>query len=118
MGCHCGYSLCSICGNEALTEDDFCEHILNYKGTTYNGLPVWEENCDVSFFEDSFVTVGADRNAKILEKVASKQTLPKRGVISKVSHHEHNVLRDEQNQRTFKGRVDSFMNKLNDLPWS
>lgn len=118
MGCNCGYSICSICGHEAHTEDDFCEHILNYKGTTYNGLPVWEENCDVSFFEDSFVTVGADRNAKILEKVASKQILPKRGIISKVSHHEHNLLREEQNQRTFKGRVDSFMNKLNDLPWS
>jgi len=118
MGCNCGYSICSICGNEAHTEDDFCEHILNYKGTTYNGLPVWEENCDVAFFECSVVSCGADSKAKILEKVASKRTLPKRGTIQKTSQHKYNSLRDEQNQRTFNGRVNSFMDKLKDLPWS
>ena len=118
MGCNCGYSICSICGNEAHTEDDFCEHILNYKGTTYNGLPVWEENCDVAFFENSIVSCGADPKAKILEKVASKKILPKRGTIQKTSRHEYNSLRDEQNQRTFNGRVNSFMDKLKDLPWS
>ena len=42
MGCRCGSSICSICGNKAVTEDDFCDHILYYKGSTYNGLPVFE----------------------------------------------------------------------------
>ena len=72
MGCRCGKSICSICGNVATTEDEFCDHIKNYKGSTYNGLPVFEDNRDVDFFEDSFVTIGADPEAKILEKVASR----------------------------------------------
>jgi hypothetical protein len=72
MGCRCGTSICSICGNKANTEDEFCEHILNYKGGKFNNLPVFEDNRDIEFFEISFVSQGADKQAKILEKVASK----------------------------------------------
>ena len=43
-----------------------------FKSSTYNGLPVFEDNRDVEFFEDSFVTQGADPQAKILERVASR----------------------------------------------
>src|SRR3712207_8458268 len=70
MGCRCGYSICSICGNKAIEEKDFCDHIIRFKGGTYNGLPVFEDNRDIEFFEDSIVTQGADSEAKILEKVA------------------------------------------------
>lgn len=58
MGCRCGHSICSICGNKAVSEDDFCDHILYYKASTFNGLPVFEDNRDIEFFEDSFVTQG------------------------------------------------------------
>ena len=66
MGCRCGSSICSICGNKAITEDDFCEHVKNYKGSTFNGLPVFEDNRDIEFFENSIVCEPADPEAKIL----------------------------------------------------
>lgn len=121
MGCSCGYSICSICGNKATDEDDFCDHILNYKGVTYNGLPVWEDNRDVDFFEDSFVTVGADTNAKILERVASRQSTANK--ITRINKNKNNnklmiKIANELNQRARSGRIKSFINELDDLPWT
>ncbi len=117
MGCHCEYAICSICGHEARTNDDVCEHILNYKGLTYNGLPVFEDNRGVEFFEDSLVTEGADPDAKILERVASKQNRSN-VFIPKYYHKEDNVYRNEKNQRTFNGKIQSLSDKLSNLPWS
>lgn len=117
MGCRCGKSLCSICGNEAVTEDDFCDHILYYKGSTYNGLPVFEDNRDVEFFEDSFVTQGADPQAKILEKVASRGGNRIQRISDKPKNNFSNI-QNETNQRSSKGRVDLFKNKLSELDWS
>lgn len=119
MGCRCGSSICSICGNIAVSEEDFCEHIKNYKGSTFNGLPVWEDNRDIEFFEDSFVTTGADRDAKILERVASRH----HNIINKINNDKfsNSILKNiynEKNQRTYQGRVKSIFNNLNDLPWS
>ena len=117
MGCRCGYAICSICGNEAHSDDDICEHVLNYKGLTYNGLPVFEDNRDVEFFEDSIVTQGADPDAKILERVASKQN--RSGIfVPKYYTDNKNVYANEKNQRTADGRMDSMVDKLKDLPWS
>lgn len=125
MGCRCGYSICSVCGNEAATEDDFCEHVLNYKGSSYNGLPVFEDNREIEFFEDSFVTTGADKLAKILEKVASKQA---KAFINQVQKHSNNpsnansellrMIASESNQRTRDGRVNSFRDQLKNIPWT
>lgn len=117
MGCRCGKSICSICGNEAVVEDDFCEHVLYYKGSTFNGLPVFEDNREVEFFEDSFVTQGADPQAKILEKVASRNTNVIQRVSSTPKNNYNNIL-NETNQRTRSGRINSFKNKLNDIDWS
>lgn len=119
MGCRCGESICSICGNVATSEDDFCDHIINYKGSTFNGLPVWEDNRNIEFFEDSFVTTGADRDAKILEKVANRHS----NIITKVSQDKftNSIIKNiynERNQRTQQGRINSMFNNLNDLPWS
>ena len=120
MGCRCGYSLCSVCGNKAVTEDEFCEHIANYKGSTYNGLPVFEDNRDIEFFEDSFVTTGADKYAKILEKVASAQK-QKQIVVAKPNDVYNELMRkiaSETNQRSKDGRINTLADKLKDLPWS
>jgi len=114
MGCRCGYSLCSICGNKAITEDDFCEHIINYKGMNFNGLPVWEDNRDIEFFEDSFVTQGADPDAKIMEKVACKGAIP----IYRYSDNKYDNIINETNKRISKNRVDSFAEQLKGLHWS
>lgn len=117
MGCRCGSSICSICGNEAVTEDDFCDHILYYKGSTYNGLPVFEDNRDVEFFEDSFVTQGADPQAKILERVASRGGNRIQRVSTKSKTNYSNII-NETNQRSAVGRVKSLTNKLTEIDWS
>lgn len=123
MGAYIGKAICSICGNiskevdEENGKDDRCEHIKNYKGLTYNGLPVFEDNRDVEFFEDSIVGEGADRDAKILERIASKKNTS--GIIlPQHYHHKDNLLKQEQNQRSYHGRVQNITNKLNNLPWS
>src|SRR3712207_65661 len=119
MGCRCGYSICSICGNKAIEEKDFCDHIIRFKGGTYNGLPVFEDNRDIEFFEDSIVTQGADSEAKILEKVAcinrSSMNTIKR--ISNDTNKYDNIV-NETNQRSCKNRIETFSNKLKSIPWS
>ena len=120
MGCRCGYSLCSICHNKAKTEEDFCQHVKTYKGSTFNGLPVWEDNYEVEFFEDSMVSIGADPTARILERVASlhgkKNHLSHEGTSS--YNHLKLKLQNETNQRTYAGQVKSMFDELNDLPWN
>ncbi len=120
MGCRCGYSLCTICNNKAVNEEDFCEHIVKFKASTFNGLPVWEDNRDVEFFEDSFVCQGADKKAKILEKVASRHNnIP---IIRKSVNQYDNELMlkiaKEQNQRTYTGRINSLAEQLKNIPWT
>ena len=117
MGCRCEYSICSICGNKAQLEEDFCDHIKNYKGSTFNGYPVFEDNRGVEFFEDSFVTLGADKDAKILEKVAGLNS------HTRILPHQHkspvsDLVRNEKNQRSYYGRINTLQNKLENLPWS
>jgi hypothetical protein len=121
MGCRCGYSLCSYCMNKAATEDDFCDHVLHYKGSTFNGLPIFEDNRDIEFFEDSFVTTGADKSAKVLEKVASLQTQRVMPVVDFKNGYNNEFVKkviEETNQRTREGRITSFADQLKDLPWN
>ncbi len=77
MGCLCGYSICTACGNIAINESEYCDHVKYYKGRSINHegsiVKVSEDNRAVSFIELSWVTVPADPNAKLLEMVASKE---------------------------------------------
>ena len=118
MGCRCGYSLCSICKNKAVTEEDFCEYIAKYKGQKYNGFPVFEDNKNISFFEISCVTIGADSKAKILEKVANKNANKKLLTRNDQKIFDNEKIINEINTRTFKGKVENIKNNLNGLPWS
>lgn len=119
MGCRCGYSLCSICGNKAVAEDDFCDHILHYKGMMFNGLPVFEDNRMIEFFESSLVGTPADPECKVLEKVASKNILPKTNVIKQNSNNsKDNKFVNEMNQRFSNNRINTLANKLENLPWT
>lgn len=119
MGCRCEKSICSICGNEAITEDDFCEHILTHKGRMLDNKPVFEDNRGIEFFEISFVSQGADKQAKILEKVASKANLPKINRLSTTSPLEQALLKvaNEKNKRNNQS-VNSLKEQLKNLPWS
>ena len=120
MGCRVDGSVCSICGNNAITEDDLCEHVINYKGMVIpvNGemLPVMEYNVHPSFFEESLVTCPAENNARVLQKVASKSSISE---IKEVTLKEKtNIIKQEKNQRFASGRIASMEDKLKDLPWS
>lgn len=118
MGCRCGKSICSVCQNEAVTEEDFCDHIISAKGREVDNKPVFEDNRDIEFFEISFVSQGADRQAKILEKVASKGA-PKVNKFSTSNPYDSALLKiaNEKNSRS-KVELKSLKDQLNNLPWS
>ena len=120
MGCRCGYSICSACGNKAVTEDDFCTCVKRYKGASLNGIPVVEDNRDIEFFEISFVTTGADRQAKILERVASKSGFNSISRINPNIGTEALVkIASETNKRSNveQKALQTFKDMLRDLPW-
>ncbi|MFW9872489.1 MAG: hypothetical protein ACFFG0_05245 [Candidatus Thorarchaeota archaeon] len=74
MGAKVARSICSACGHVAYNEDQYCNCIKNFKGQRIyiNGSmqDVYEDNRGVNFIELSWVTVGADKDAKLLEKIA------------------------------------------------
>lgn len=91
MGCSILYSTCSICGNKATDDNEYCKHIGTWgvnKGTmwkhpiTGHMVPSYEQCFGVTFFEDSLImpeawnqypgSQGADVSAKILQIIASK----------------------------------------------
>lgn len=61
MGCSVEEGICSICGNKATTEDDYCVHMLEHKGRTdpSTGKLAYEKNLNIKFFELSVVNDGA-----------------------------------------------------------
>ncbi|MDF2534319.1 MAG: hypothetical protein K0R18_476 [Bacillales bacterium] len=119
MGCRCGKSICSVCKNEAITEEDFCDHIISAKGREIDNKPVFEDNREIEFFEISFVSQGADKQAKILEKVASKGA-PRVAKMTTSNPYEAALLKvaSEKNRRHEGVEFKSFKDQLNNLPWS
>lgn len=86
MGCWARESVCTVCANVATDEDQFCDHVTEKRGqmvcsaeTKWIPVKAGELNRGVIFFEDSIITdeEGADRNAKILAKLASVKSGPR-----------------------------------------
>jgi hypothetical protein len=82
MGTRVGWSECSVCGNIARTDREYCDHIAGYKGMKmsmytnnsehkFGAWPIHEVNHDLEFIELSWVGVPAFREANVLEKIAS-----------------------------------------------
>jgi len=89
MGCFAGETQCSICGNIATNDEEYCDHILpgnGFKGTMIKTSSGEEKLCyescfDITFFEDSIIVPqnlgglaggeGADPDAKMIERLAS-----------------------------------------------
>jgi len=72
MGTQVQYSLCSECGNRAVTESDYCTHVKGGKGLARAGTrPVYEINNGLNFIEISVVSNGADPKAKIKTVLAA-----------------------------------------------
>lgn len=65
MGCKVPYTICSICGNKARKQSEFCDHVkyhrLQFLG---NGERVYEINYSPKFHDSSTVLNGAERVAK------------------------------------------------------
>ncbi len=64
---------CNICGQIATNESQYCAHLKSSMGKMYNERKVYAINRGVNFVELSWVTTGADPDAKLLERVASAQ---------------------------------------------
>lgn len=84
MGCKIDYSICSICGNSAKTQSQYCDHIKYEKHKVRDdGKKVYEININPRFHDISAVLNGADRTAKMTGLFISG---------SKVAFHEEESL--------------------------
>lgn len=67
MGCRVPYTICSVCGNKARTQREFCDHVRHYRMQYLgNGERVYEINHSPKFHDSSAVLNGAERVAKAL----------------------------------------------------
>lgn len=65
MGCSVEEGKCSICGNKATTERDYCDCLKKYKGKMHpSGKKAFEFNYGIKFIELSCVGDGALNHAK------------------------------------------------------
>lgn len=72
MGCRVDHDVCSICGNEAKTRREYCDHLrYNMKKILPDGKQVFAINPDPHFFDISIVLKPADPTAFTLDKRAS-----------------------------------------------
>lgn len=72
MGCRIKFDVCSICGNEAPTREDYCSHLRNELNEIYpDGRIVCADNPNPNFFDISVVWRPADRTGYMLKKIAS-----------------------------------------------
>ena len=66
MGCRVAYSICSICGNKARTQREYCDHIKYMRRKILDdGKKVYEININPVFHDISIVLNGAEKVAKI-----------------------------------------------------
>lgn len=73
MACKTPYDKCSICGNEARTRQEYCEHLSDQLGRMFpDGRKVMALNvAPLKFFDISIVVRPADVTSSVLQKVAS-----------------------------------------------
>jgi len=78
MGTQVNYSLCSLCGNKAVTEHDYCNHVKAGKGLSRAGEKrCYEVNNGLNFIEISMVGNAADPRAMIKTIIAQAQNAKK-----------------------------------------
>lgn len=73
MGCKVKYDVCAICGNKAPTRAQYCNDMLTRPGRILeDGRIVAVINPRPYFFDISFVTIGAAKNAKTMGTIEEK----------------------------------------------
>lgn len=73
MACHTPYDVCSICGNQARSRGEYCEHLTGELGKVYpDGRKVMALNvAPLKFFDMSYVFRPADVTSTFLQKLAA-----------------------------------------------
>ena len=115
MGALAGYTICSVptCLHKAKDPSEYCEHIANFKNSMIRiagdlEIRAYEICRDVRFFEDSIIVPlelggmaggrGADTSAKIVQKIASNNSLRKYIVsLNAIDEDDKNVKVIEKN---------------------
>lgn len=95
MGCIASSATCNHCNNVATVEAELCDCVKDYKGRIHpsTGKLVFEWNHGIVGKELSFVSIGADTKAKVVEILAEpnyKVTL--RNLAHKLMHHKNHLL--------------------------
>lgn len=71
IGCKVPFDRCSICNHKARTRAEYCHHLrYQMRQILPDGRRVCAINDSPRFFDISFVTVGAEKAAHVLKKVA------------------------------------------------
>lgn len=97
MGTKIEGDFCSVCGKFARNNAERCEHLPAKSGQWVNGKKCYMINKRPNFFDMSFVRRGADRTARVFQKVASMEEYEGNpGVI--LYDHEYDKL--EQMRKT------------------
>jgi hypothetical protein len=110
MGTAVTHSYCSICGNKAITEHDYCDHVKRGKAVVMAGQPrVYEINNGLNFIELSVVGNAADPRARIRTIVASAKQ-----IRATITANLENNPQHQENQLILNS-IDRLENQINDL---
>lgn len=91
--CSVELGVCSICGNEATTEKDYCDCLKKYKGKMHpTGKKAFEYNYGIKFIELSCVGDGAFESCEILELYDQDELLEKAQKNIKAAHALHSAV--------------------------
>jgi len=70
MGCSIKYSICTLCGHEIKSDNDFCDHLLYNRGGRFQGKRVAEILKGVDFYELSVVNAPACPTAFVIDAIS------------------------------------------------
>lgn len=73
MGCRVPYDICSICNHIAKSPKEYCKCLKSSPGlgkNLPNGKKAFAINTKPEFFDDSIVSIPADRTARVMFKIA------------------------------------------------
>ena len=87
MGCTVELGICSICGNKATTEKDYCDCLKKYKSKTHpSGKKAYESNYGIKFIELSAVGDGAFESCEVIELYDKEEVIYKSQAIVKAAN--------------------------------
>ena len=108
MGVAVSNSLCSICAHSAKSVKNYCDHVKFHKGGVFGNQPVYEINKGLEFIEISFVSQGADSNAKVLQILAKQARMTNESILrlyTKASEDPSYINKLQESQKTLENII-------------